>query len=160
MSQLTFESTTDLKAYQVMSHPLFTASPDDSIHEIAEMFVEYNISGAPIVNGERALGVITKTDLARFEKHRTAGEEAEESTEDRAGENQGVRDEEKVTRWMTPTVFSVPPNASLTEVCREMIRNGVHHIFVRDDASPRLLGVITSFDLLKVLADFLHRSGR
>jgi CBS domain-containing protein len=165
MSQQTIESTTDPKAYQVMSHPLFTASSNDSLQQVAEMFVEYNISGAPVMDGERAVGVITKTDLTRFERERLMHKEeatnrtvAAEPVE--AGEAADARNEEKVLRWMTPAVFSVPPEASLGEVCREMIRNGVHHIFVRDDVTGRLLGVVTSFDLLKVLADLLHRTGR
>ena len=147
MSATTIPSPSVLKAYQVMSHPLFSAAPDNTLQEAAALFLEYNISAAPVLDGdEKAVGVITKTDLARHERD--------------AAEKSGVgpADAEQVRNWMTPTVFSVAENAGLDQVCREMVKNGIHHLFVRDEGTGRLLGVISSFDLLKVLADFLRRS--
>ena len=136
------EAPSGLKAYQVMSHPLFSAGPDHTLKKTAALFLEYNISAAPVLDRDgKPVGVITKTDLTRYESERDSDAAAE-----------------TVGRWMTPAVFSVSENAGLDEVCREMVKNGIHHLFVRDDGTGRLLGVISSFDLLKVLADFLRRS--
>ena len=142
------DAPTGLRAYQVMSHPLFTAAPDNTLQEAAALFLEYNISAAPVLDRDgRAVGVITKTDLARHEREAA-----------QKGVKVGTAADERVDRWMTPTVFAVSEGAGLDQVCREMVKNGIHHLFVRDEGTGRLLGVISSFDLLKVLADFLRRS--
>ena len=51
---------------QIMSSdPLFVA-PDDSIQDAAEMMLEYKVSGLPVVEGERVVGIITESDIFRL----------------------------------------------------------------------------------------------
>ena len=51
---------------------------------------------------------------------------------------------------MTPDVLCVPPDASVESVAQKMVDAGVHRALVVDDAT--LCGIVTSFDLLRVLA--------
>jgi CBS domain-containing protein len=150
------------KAYQLMSHPLFTLAPGDSLAEAAAMFVEYNISGAPVTlpNGS-PVGVFTKTDLARCEREKTfplpseTGDDVPDAAEGR-GEVPIKPSADRVEHWMTPEIFTVDPDAELPEITRVMLKNGVHRVFVLDRESERLVGTITTFDLLRLLAHELN----
>jgi len=55
---------------------------------------------------------------------------------------------------MTPRVHSVPDTAAVSEVAGYLLDRGIHRILVRD-ADNKLVGIITSMDLLRVLADVL-----
>lgn len=62
----------------IMSTELVTVSPEMSLLELAEVFAARDISGAPVVTGDRLVGVVSTTDLLEFEtsnpgapRHRT-----------------------------------------------------------------------------------------
>jgi len=61
----------------------------------------------------------------------------------------------KVGDVMTPRVHSVLDASPLTDVTSCILDRGIHRIFVRD-ADNKLVGIITSMDLLRVLADMLE----
>jgi len=51
---------------EIMRKPPFTASPETSAHELADIFVTRNINRAPIINENGILiGIVTRTDLVR-----------------------------------------------------------------------------------------------
>jgi CBS domain-containing protein len=52
---------------QIMTTELITVSPDLTLQEVARVFAESNISGAPVVSGRELVGVISTTDLVEFE---------------------------------------------------------------------------------------------
>ncbi|MBN2489707.1 MAG: CBS domain-containing protein, partial [Planctomycetes bacterium] len=56
---------------------------------------------------------------------------------------------------MTPAVHSVLDTATLGEVTNCMLDKGIHRLFVRDPDN-KLLGIITSMDLLRVFAERLE----
>lgn len=51
---------------QVMSHPVVTVSPEDSVHHAAEVMMERSISALPILSGQRLVGIVTKIGLLRL----------------------------------------------------------------------------------------------
>ena len=52
--------------HQVMTAEPLTIAPDDSIQDAAEMMLEYKVSGLPVVEGERVVGIITESDIFRL----------------------------------------------------------------------------------------------
>jgi CBS domain-containing protein len=52
---------------EVMSSELVTVSPELTLHELAQVLAERHISGAPVVDGEQLVGVISTSDLLDFE---------------------------------------------------------------------------------------------
>jgi CBS domain-containing protein len=50
----------------VMSSPVITLEPKDTIEKCAKLMLENDISGIPIVENEEIKGIVTKTDLVRF----------------------------------------------------------------------------------------------
>jgi len=57
-----------------------------------------------------------------------------------------------VRALMTRGLFTVFPDATLDEVMRSMLSFDVHRIFVVDEKSGELEGVITTLDILRALA--------
>src|SRR4051812_37867840 len=67
----TMKGLAELKASQIMATPVTTVHIWDSIHDVAKLFVENNISSAAVVDmDDLPLGVITKSDIARYERER------------------------------------------------------------------------------------------
>ena len=69
--------TAEEQAHQVLSVKKFesgvigdpiTVSPKASIRDVLDLTREYNISGVPVVDGEKLVGIVTSRDL-RFETH-------------------------------------------------------------------------------------------
>ena len=53
-----------MKARDVMTSPVITVTPQTSVRDVAQLFLEKRISGAPVVNDERKLvGVVSEGDL-------------------------------------------------------------------------------------------------
>ena len=56
----------DQKVQQVMTQDPITIEPDDTIRDAAELMLEYQISGLPVVENGRVVGVITESDIFRL----------------------------------------------------------------------------------------------
>lgn len=59
-------------------------------------------------------------------------------------------DSVQVSEIMTPVSFSVPPDASVPELCDFLVRGRIHRAVVVEDG--KLLGIVTSGDVLKAVA--------
>ncbi len=127
----------ELQAQQIMTRHVESVSTEDPIQYVVHLFNENNISAAAVLDGEGTpIGVITKTDIVRYEEERQMGTNGEDTVKD----------------WMTPVIFSVKPDISMKEIARRMVRYGIHHIFVRGRNGERLMGIVSSFDVLRHIA--------
>ncbi len=165
--KITTKELANLKASEIMTSPVTTVHIWDSIHDVAKIFVENNISSAAVVDMEGVpLGVITKSDLARYDLERANLVVAEKDknplrarkTSEDVDRNGFHVEPEEVTieHWMTPAFFDVHPTTILAAVVKKMVRNGLHHIFVTEGDKKKIKGIITTFDLLVVLERLLN----
>lgn len=158
----TLGSVGKIKASDIMTAPVMTVRMWDSIHDVAKIFVENNISCAAVVDmDDIPLGVITKTDLARYGSERATLVVAEKDKKpararktfedvDRAGFH--VEPEEAtIEHWMTPALFDVSPSTIFAAVVKKMVKNGLHHILVTEGDKKKIKGIITSFDVMMVI---------
>lgn len=155
---------TRVRAADIMQTDVVKLHCNAPIDDAVETFEEYSISGAPVVDdAENIVGVLSASDIVRTDHvHHEAIEtgsyyRADPLEEDddsvsfgREDYDPEILDRKTVADWMTPKVISVPPDASLAEVCGAMAREGIHRVFVVDDG--RLAGVISSLDVVKYLA--------
>ena len=166
----TLEELGKTKASDIMTAPVTTVHIWDSIHDVAKIFVENNISGAAVVDmNEVPLGVITKTDLARYDRERAmlvvAEKEknparARKTSEDVDRKGFHVEPEETTIEcWMTPAVFDVRPTTIFAAVVKKMVKNGLHHILVTEGDNKEIKGIITTFDVLMVMERVLNPVG-
>jgi len=110
----------------VVKDPI-TVSPDMSVHDVRALTTQYNISGLPVVEGGRVVGIVTNRDL-RFETNL----------------DQAVRN------IMTPRdrLVTVREGASLDEAKALMHKHRLERVLVVDGGFE-LRGLITVKDILK-----------
>jgi len=160
-------------AKDVMRSGVETLSPEDTVETALALFEDAHIGGAPVVESTgRLVGVLTLSDIARPE-HTSEGrivaqrgdfEMGEPFGEELSGEDLdpeqvvSMKDDysasslgrELVGDWMTREVISVPPDASLVDVCALMVERQIHRVFVT--RGGHLAGVISSFDVVRCVA--------
>ena len=56
-----------LRVRDIMSRDVVTVSPELGLREMVELLAEQHVGGAPVVAGSKIVGVISATDLLRFE---------------------------------------------------------------------------------------------
>jgi CBS domain-containing protein len=66
-------------------------------------------------------------------------------------DDEGPLDRLMVSDIMTPVSFSVSPDASVEELAQFLVRGRIHRAVVMEDG--RLLGIVTTMDVLRGLAD-------
>ncbi|MGH8191915.1 MAG: CBS domain-containing protein [Rhodanobacteraceae bacterium] len=131
-----------------------------SVHEALALLSDHGFSAVLVINREgHPVGVLTRTDLVRFERERTEYLQRNPITYESAemtlptGEelDSGFQVETESTaridEIMTPKVFSVLPETHLSEVVRLLVEKHIHHLFVVDRGSV-LVGVISTMDVL------------
>jgi CBS domain-containing protein len=148
--------------FAVMTSRVIAVRPDVSLEALADLLLERNIGGAPVVDEEgRPLGIISKTDLIR--EHQANGDTGVALAPGhqlgrghyRVEAGRGFHAESlphaTVADAMTRSAFTVSESAPVSQAAALMAFEGVHRIPVVDDAG-RVSGVITTLDVLRWLA--------
>jgi CBS domain-containing protein len=149
-------------ARDVMQTQVVTVEPELPLVDVHRLFVEEEITGAPVVDDEgRLLGVISSTDLLRAveEEHESASSEPhyfrewlEFSGPDWARAPQDFQDRLAsltVADAMTRGGIHVPPETPVAEVAGLMRRHRIHRVLVVE--KDLLVGILTTFDLVGLL---------
>lgn len=145
-----------MRVKDVMHRNAITVRPDTTLRELARVFIDNHISGAPVVDrAGKLLGVVSQTDLVR--RDREAKPAAEASGFYHSGEREvygrGFQIEDpdftRVEDVMTPAVFSTDEGAPVEDVARLMLQKHIHRVVVTKDG--KLSGIVTSMDMLKAL---------
>lgn len=169
-----------LSAKDVMRKQVVTLSPQDTIHSALAVFEDHRIGGAPVTDEDgKLVGVLTLSDVARtehlsgdrirsergtFEMSDVVGEEEEEEPDPdevffaKNDYSTEVAGQDLVGDWMTSRVVTVEPQDRLASVCAKMVKNQIHRVFVID--SERIVGIITSFDVVRCVAGMRRTQGR
>ncbi|HHO69615.1 MAG TPA: CBS domain-containing protein [Gammaproteobacteria bacterium] len=147
----------------VMKRDVLAVDAGWSLEELARFLLDRRISGAPVVSADgEPVGVVSLTDVARFRAapeqqaerrdvheyylHTLEGQvAAEEAPGFHLDEASGVTVEE----IMTPMVFEVAEDATLSEAADIMVKGRIHRLFVTRE--NRICGVVSALDLLDAL---------
>lgn len=156
----------DLKARDIMATSIHAVSPDLAVIDLGNELVAQRISGAPVVERGRVVGIVSRSDIdAALSRERTraaaaatfyyepdapehvaaaGGFDPTSSALDRL-RHMTVRD------IMTAEVISVPADASIGRVADLMRSKRIHRVLVIEDGE--LLGLVSSLDVVGVVAD-------
>jgi CBS domain-containing protein len=142
-----------------MSRPVKKLTASTPVRDAAAFFTRHGISGAPVIDGHgRWLGVFTQRDLARHVEERMLASHRDRTLESREPvlDGAGVPSDEfgrtPIRALMTRGLFTVFPDATMSEVLRALVSFKVHRVFVIDPETGALEGVITTLDVLRALA--------
>ena len=146
----------------LMNPDIMTVADDMTTDELARYLIEREISGAPVVVSQgHLIGVVSMTDIGRnmaepsdVESSRSSGfyrDVAADLTLEDLGQRYVEERAVTVRDVMTPVVHQVAATASVAEAARIMIEHHIHRLVVTQRKEP--VGMITSMDLLRVVAD-------
>jgi CBS domain-containing protein len=129
-----------MRASEIMQKDILAVSPELPLASFEEFLSTEDISGAPVQDDRgNIVGVVSKTDLVRA----LSGRDDEEGIE-------ASRSNLTVEDIMTRDVVTVSPHDDVKEVVRHMLDGRLHRVLVAEN--NEVLGIITSFDLLALLA--------
>jgi len=110
-------------ARDVMVTLVVSVSPTESVDEAARLLTFHDISGLPVCDGERVVGVLSEADLIG-----------------KSGETVGA--------VMTSPAVTVSESTSLEQVAEQLTRQRIRRVPVVDDHG-RLVGIVSRRDVLK-----------
>jgi CBS domain-containing protein len=154
------------RAGDVMVRDVICVQKEMDLRDLAKLFVEKSITGAPVVDERGNLvGVISQRDVMFYNlergdelvldsdfyhrvkvegRHLPAGYQIEDT-------NSG-----RVNDVMTPVVHSVLESATLDAVARMMTRKHIHRVIVR--SGKKVAGIISALDVLAACAGAIATS--
>jgi CBS domain-containing protein len=144
-----------MNAKHLMRRKVVTVPSHLTVSELAQVFADRCISGAPVVDSRgEILGVVSQTDLVRTRReqssgvpyYRADGEEPAAASGFHLEEMEGMR----VGQIMTPGAISVDEETPVAEVARKMTKLHIHRVLVT--RRGRLCGIVTTMDVLRALA--------
>src|SRR5687767_9389123 len=145
----------DIRVEEVMTNLVVTLRPDESVHEAAQRLTLNRISGAPVVQSGKVIGMISEADLMhavlppkRVDKGLSALDMLYVMATARPrGHPHGLT----VGEVMTAVVFGISPRDSVWTAADRMERRGVKRLPVMD-AEGYLIGIISRADVVKAVA--------
>jgi CBS domain-containing protein len=116
-----------IKISDLMARRVISAQPHQTVGHLRKLMEQNRIGAIPIVGQDNeALGIVTSTDLARR-----------------------LKEETPCSRIMSEGVHSVPAYNDVSVAARIMRKHRIHHVLITEE--KRVVGLISSFDLLKLI---------
>jgi len=154
-----------LCARDLMERDVITVTPETRLLDVHRLFVEEEIHGAPVVDDNLVVhGVVSTLDLLRLvrdEFEPGAGSttttyfrgDLPYSSPDWQQMPEDIQDRmQRLTAAdaMSRTLVGIGPDATIHEIAARMLDQHVHRLLVLE--GDMLLGVVTTFDLMRALA--------
>jgi CBS domain-containing protein len=149
----------DLPVTDVMTSPVVTVSPEDSVQDAVRTLVEHGFSGAPVVDADgRLVGLLDDTDLLLSEArlHAPTTVELFGAYITLPGEHRRFQDEIRHALGQTvgAVMHDAPPvlstDARVEDVATLMLERDVSRIPIVD-GDGRVVGIVTRGDLVQAI---------
>jgi CBS domain-containing protein len=149
-------------AGDVMTKAVVTVDPSLPALELERLLDRERISGAPVVEDGRLVGVVSRVDLVRAQTDASEGADALLDYYRDAGGGSpdaseharlaGSRVEKRCVRdLMTTELVTVTPDRPVAEVARTLADRGIHRLLVVEKG--RLCGLISSLDVVRLVGE-------
>jgi CBS domain-containing protein len=149
-----------------MSSTVRTVGPEVRVPDLGRAFIEEKRSSFPVVHEGRLVGIVSRSDVVRqlcveqafaetvagFYVDLGGGADDEPDSSSSVGGRVGSRIEElRVRDVMIHDPVTVGPDDSLRKVATLLVEKNLHRLPVVEDG--RLLGIVSSLDLARVVAE-------
>ncbi|MBA3044455.1 CBS domain-containing protein [archaeon] len=148
-----------MKVKDLMTKNVISVKPDESLGDVVVKFMGNKISGAPVLDNEELVGVISKADILK--QLSTAGSMHELLTAvsglwENNKKNNNMDYLKKVSKRVVSDVMSrhvvtVDPESSIERAARLMTNRNINRLPVIEN--KKLLGILARGDLIKALAN-------
>lgn len=152
-----------LKVRDVMTAPVVSIGPDTSVKDASALLAQRNVSGLPVVDGDRVVGVFSEADVLRSMKTMKKDLRLvypsisslgiafqEEVTQREIIEAYNEIGKMPVKQVMSRQVITIAPDEALNEAIASMVRKGINRLPVVE--SNKLIGIVTRGDVIRGLA--------
>jgi len=156
-----------LCAKDIMTLHIKSVSENWTMQRFARFLSENEISGSPVVDLEgKVTGIATLKDIADFHFNSVNSNHESRMNNDELKESRRLKQfifegmlsvPVEVRDIMTPIVFSVQEEDPIQTVAELMMSEHLHRVFVRGQKG-NVTGIITTYDLLKIIADVMTRN--
>jgi CBS domain-containing protein len=152
-----------VKIRDIMTSPVITIGPDATVKDATALLAEKNVSGAPVVDDGKIVGIFSEADVLRslkttkkdmrliFPSISSIGIAFQEQVTQReileAYEEIGHM---RVRDVMSKEVKTVESGITVNEAIVKMVSNGINRLPVVEDGA--LVGIVTRGDVIKGLA--------
>jgi CBS domain-containing membrane protein len=134
------------KASDIMKREVITVMEQDNLLSIEEGMERFGMRHLPVVDGDKLVGLVTHRDILRVTRSSLRSYRLDREIDRRKQEETFVAD------VMTREVLTIDPDTPLKEAARIIVDNRIGCLPVID-AERRLLGILTEFDLVRLIAE-------
>jgi len=120
-----------MKVKDLMTRNVVSVKPDESLGDVVVKFMENKISGAPVLDDEKVVGIISKADILNMNYLKKVSERV-------------------VSDVMSRHVVTVDPESSIERAARLMVNRNINRLPVVEE--KKLIGIVARGDLVKALA--------
>lgn len=152
-----------LKVRDIMTKRVMTVSPDTTVKDAAALLAENDISGVPVLDGAKLIGIFSESDILRsinmtkknihmvYPSVSPLGVAFQEEVSQREIlEAYGEAGRIPVRDVMTKDVYTVDPEMSINDAIYRMMDHRINRLPVLDKGV--LVGIVTRGDIIKGLA--------
>jgi len=145
------------RVHELMNPDVVCASPAMAAGDALNLLLDRRVADAPVLTGDgRIVGVISEAALVRYiEAPSTASETGRFFTDDEdfrdLGDTPDHRTGTPVEKLMSAAIHPVTRETGVSVAANIMRERRIHRLFVTDHG--RLVGVITSLDLMRIVEE-------
>ena len=132
-----------------MTTELVTVQETDTLLDATMFFVRSTFRHLPVVRGRQLVGVITERDVKQYAPSVLSGISADDYN--------SILETTSISRVMARTLITARPDQSVLEAAKLLYAKRLNCLPVVQDGE--LVGIITTTDMLKVLAQILEKPG-
>ena len=147
-----------LTAREIMTEEVVTVTPDTSVEDAAKLMSENNVSGLPVAEEGKLLGVVSEKDLIMKNKRLNSPGyinildgiiflESPRKFEEQLRKFVAS----KVGDLMTEEVITISPETSLEEIATLMVEEDVNRLPVIED--DEMIGIVTRGDVVRKMSE-------
>jgi len=144
-----------MRVAEIMTRAVVTATPEMPVTEVARLMGQHGISGLPVLDGDRLVGLVTELDLiARHQEPEMPSIFSFFGGYFAFGEREYEEEMRRIlatpaAALMTTTVFSIREDATIEELASLMYEREVNPVPVLN-AQRRLVGIVSRSDLIRL----------
>ena len=158
-----------ITAADLMTSKVVTLTPEMTLKEMDAVFVKRGVSGAPVIEMRRLVGVASQADVVRtlWEGQKEASKiSAYHSSpfpipipalEQIAKDSHQISErmiQSKVRDIMTKDPLVAHPEDSIESVAERMVLDQIHRLPVTEAETGDLVGIITALDLVRAITTY------
>lgn len=154
-----------LCARDIMQKRVLSVPPDMPIPELVDFLISHRVSGVPVMEKGKLVGIVSRSDLVRavslerslagivaqaFEHDEFAPGDVPPPVGLRSSAVQALQNRTVRTIMVTEPI-SVAPDTPVGDVARLLVSKHMHRVLVTE--GTKLLGLISSLDVVRLVAE-------